>query len=264
MSSEITDILLKNATMNIETALAELGLEKNKGAVYLATLEIGKGSVIEIAKKVGLPRTTVHEILQHLLALGLVNFTVHGKRRIYIAERPEKLKSLLNEKNRILQSILPELGVRFNSISGTKPRVSYYEGLNGIKTVFDDTLTVTDKLLIGVLSMEDLYQVPGKEYMDEYVKRRVSNGIKLKVIRSDVKEVEEIWPSSNDEKRELHYAPQGFVFPMTVYLYDNKVSIISTKKENFGMIVESADLYQTMKNFFEIVWQVSRATRKKD
>lgn len=51
---------------------------------------------------------------------------------------------------------------------------------------------------------------------------------------------------------------------MTVYLYDNKVGIIGTEKENFGMIIESLDFYQTQKNLFDVLWQVTRVGKRRD
>ncbi len=247
--------------MNIEKILTEFGLTKSKGAVYLAALNVGTGSVQDIAKTAHLPRTTVHEILQHLLGLGLVGFVTKGRARIYSAEPPAKLKTLLQEKERRLETALPELALLYNT-KGARPRVRFYEGVAGVKTVFEDTLTVSNKLLFGILSMEDLYQIPGKDFMADYVKRRVGAGIKLRVIRSRIKEIEETWPSSNKESRELHYASAEMIFPMTVYLYDNKVGIIGTQKENFGMIIESSDFYKTMKNLFEVIWQVTRVSPK--
>jgi sugar-specific transcriptional regulator TrmB len=249
--------------MNLLNILSDFGLEKSKGDVYLAALETGTGSAVEIAKKANLPRTTTHEILQYLVALGLVSFVVKGRTRIYTAESPNKLKTILKEKERRLENVLPELTSLLNT-SGLRPRVRFYEGVAGIKTVLEDTLTVKDKILRGILSMADLYENPGKEFMDDYVKRRVAAGIKLKVIRSEIKEVEEIWPSSHEENRELHYAPKDMVFPMTIYLYDKKVGIISTQKENFGMIIESEDFHLTQKNLFEVLWQVTRVMRKVD
>ncbi|HLD20422.1 MAG TPA: hypothetical protein VJB93_04235, partial [Patescibacteria group bacterium] len=61
-----------------------------------------------------------------------------------------------------------------------------------------------------------------------------------------------------------HYAPQDMIFPMTIYIYDKKVGIIATQKENFGMIIESEDFYTTLKNLFEIMWQVTRVGGKID
>lgn len=249
--------------MRLEKLLDEFGLSGTKGTVYLAALRVGTGSVYEIAKLAALPRTTVHEILQHLTSLGLINFTSKGRTKIYNAESPEKLATILKEKERKLESVMPELLSQFNT-TGTRPRVRYYEGVEGVKRVLEDTLTVSDKKLIGILSMEDLFQIPGKEFMDRYVQRRVDEEISLRVIRSEGKEVDETWRSSIKENRELHFAPQGFIFPMTMYLYDKKVSIIGTRKESFGMIFESEDFYQTQKNFFEIVWQVSKVGKRVD
>lgn len=249
--------------MKIEKVLETLGLSKNKGVVYIAALNIGKGSALDIAKRAGLPRTTTHEILQHLVSLGLVSYVLKGRKRIYGAESPTKLKTLLQEKERLLETALPELTSLLNT-AGIKPKVRFYEGVAGVKTVFEDTLTVSNKLLKGILSMEDLYKIPGKEFMDDYVKRRIESGIKLKVIRSEAKETEKIWPFSAKESREVHYAPKDMIFPMTLYIYDKKVGIIATQKENFGTIIESEDMYITLKNLFETMWQVTHIGKKTD
>lgn len=248
--------------MNIAKVLEEFGLSKTKGAVYLAVLSVGTGRAQEIAVQAGLPRTTTHEILNQLLTMGLVSLTTRGRTRIYTAENPQKLKNILKEKERKLDSILPELSSLLNT-TGVRPHIRFYAGISGIKTVFADTLTSRSKLLRGILSMEDLYRVPGAEYMDWYIQERINAGITLQVIRSEQKEVGEVWLSSGTEKRELRYAPANQIFPMTVYLYDNKVGLIGTQKENFGMIIESADLYQTFNNLFTVMWEVSRVAKKK-
>lgn len=260
MSSKIVDELY---FMDIKKTLSELGLNKTKADVYLAALELGSGTAQQIADKLGIPRTTVHEILQQLVNKGLVSFVSKGRKRTYNADPPAKLKSLIKEQENKLDEIMPELKLLFN-VASVKPKVRFFEGLEGVKAVFKDTLTTKNKVLKGILSMEDLYQIPGKKFMDEYVRQRIVDGIKLQVIRSEQKEVEEIWPSSSKENRELRYSPKNFVFPMTVYLYDNKVTLISTKKENFGMIIESEDFYNTLNNLFEVTWDVSRIGKRID
>lgn len=248
--------------MNINKVLEEFGLSKTKGMVYLATLSVGTGTAQEISVHANLPRTTTHEILNQLLVMGLVSLTTRGRTRIYTAENPQKLKNILKEKERKLDAVLPELSSLLNT-TGVRPHIRFYAGLPGIKTVFADTLTCRSKVLRGILSMEDLYRVPGPEYMDWYVRERVGAGITLQVIRSEQKEIASVWPSSNEEKRELRFAPANQIFPMTVYIYDNKVALIGTQKENFGMIIESADLYQTFNNLFTVMWEVSRIAKKK-
>src|SRR3989338_29502 len=127
--------------MKMDKALEELGFGKNKGLVYKAALMVGTGSAEEIAKKADLPRTTAHEVLQGLLKMGLVNFITKGRRRIYSAESPERLREILKEKERTLETALPELLSLLNT-GGMRPRVRFYEGARGVRAVFEDTLTV--------------------------------------------------------------------------------------------------------------------------
>lgn len=246
----------------LEKTLEEVGLKGQKAAVYLAALQLGAAKGQDIAEQTGVPRTTALEILESLHRMGMVSFVTKGRTRLYSAEPPAKLESILKEKERKLKAIMPEL-LSLETTQGNRPRVRFYEGIAGVKTVFEDTLTVRSKKLRGILSMADLYDVPGKDYMDEYVERRIATGIELNVIRSQSKEVEETWFTSKEENRMVHYAPDGMVFPMTMYLYDNKVGIIGTQKENFGMILESEDYYQTQKNLFDVLWEQSTVGQPK-
>ncbi len=247
-------------TEKIQAILKECGLSASKSQVYLAALQVGTGTAQDIAAKAGIPRTTAHEILQQLKNAGLVNFTTKGRTLFFTAEKPTKIQTMLRDRERKIVSVMPEL-LSLYKTQGARPSVRVYEGLEGVKTVFEDTLTTSTKKLYGILSMADLYDVPGKDYMKDYVNRRVAAGIVLNVVRSEEKEAEETWSTSTTEHRELRYAPRSFIFPMTVYLYDNKVAIVSTQKETFGMIMESQDFYATLKNFFDIMWQVSRAPK---
>lgn len=246
--------------MRIEHILKDFGLGPKKASVYLAALQVGSGTVQDIAAKAGIPRTTAHEILRMLRGMGLVHFTTRGRTQIYTAEKPTKLQAILRDRQAKLERALPEL-LSLYKTSSARPSMRVYEGVEGVKSVFEDTLTVSDKRLYGILSMEDLYDVPGKDYMDDYVKRRVEAGIHLDVIRSEVKDVERTWSPSARELRELRYAPKPFVFPMTVYLYDAKVAIMGTQNETFGMIIESREFYTTLKNLFDVLWDVSRIAK---
>ena len=244
--------------MDLRDELKEFGLDDKKAKVYLAVLELGQAKAHEIAHKAGVARATAYDLLEKLAQDGLVGAYDKHKIRYYIASDPEKIKRNLQEKQRSLEHLLPELKSVYNSLKA-KPKISFYEGVEGLKTVFEDTLTAQNKNLRGILSMEDLYKVPGKNYMDDYVARRVAAGYQLRVIRSKPKEIAPDWPGSPAERRDLRYPPASMVFDMTTYIYDNKVGLISSVKENFGMIIESREYSQNMGHLFEALWQISHA-----
>jgi hypothetical protein len=52
----------------------------------------------------------------------------------------------------------------------------------------------------------------------------------------------------------VRFASPDFVFTMTSYIYDNKVAIISSRRENFAMTIESAEFAAMQRNLFEALW----------
>lgn len=237
-------------------SLKEFGLNEKEAKIYLALLEMGESKAHQIAKKTQIIRPTVYDILEKLSRDGLVGSYEKRKIKHYVASDPEKIKRKLLEKQRAFDSLLPQLKSVYNTLKA-KPKISFYEGVEGIKTVFEDTLNAQNKTLRGILSMEDLYKIPGKKFMDDYVKRRVDAGLRLRVIRSKAKEVASDWPGGPTENRDLRYPPVNMVFDMTTYIYDNKVGLISSVKENFGMIIESQEFSRNMGYLFEALWQIS-------
>lgn len=128
---------------------------------------------------------------------------------------------------------------------------------DGIRTVLDGTLACRSKELLGILSMGDLFNVPGRAAMEDLVRRRIAGGVRLKVLRSRERDVGDIWPTRAADLRELRYVPPGIVFTMTMYVYDDKVAIISSRRENFGMTIESQELAETQRNLFMVLWHAS-------
>ncbi|MCB0339987.1 MAG: hypothetical protein KDD53_10300, partial [Bdellovibrionales bacterium] len=60
--------------------------------------------------------------------------------------------------------------------------------------------------------------------------------------------------SSHKEKREIRHASDDFSFPVTMYLYDDKLSIISSKEEDFALIVQSRELSRMQSTIFAMIW----------
>lgn len=250
--------------MSIDQVLVQIGLHEKEARFYLAALELGQASVRDIAEKAGISRTNAYDVFSRLHEEGLVTqvSVASNKTMLVAAEPPDQLTELLDARRRRLDAFLPELRSLDNRASG-KPRVRFYQGLEGIKLVLNDTLSAHDKKLLGILSMHDLYQVPGRGWMDDLVRRRIDAGVYLRVIRSPVKDISNIWPQSAADLREVRFATPDFVFAMTSYIYDNKVAIISSQRENFAMTIESEEFAMMQRNLFEVLWVACPARPRK-
>jgi hypothetical protein len=117
--------------------------------------------------------------------------------------------------------------------------------------------------LLDILSMQDLYEVPGRTWMDDHVSRRIANGIRLKAVRSSSKDLHDLWTDNPTELRDLRYAPPDFVFTMTSYVYDNCVAIISSRRENFAMTIHSVEFATMQRHLFDALWSTSTPPRTK-
>lgn len=248
--------------MPIEDELARLGIEGADARFYLAALELGQAPVRQIAQRAGVSRTGGYDIMARLVRRGLLCRGDGGPRKghVVLAEDPVRLARMLEEQQRALAAVLPELRSRY-SRSTVRPRVRFYEGLEGIKTVLNDTLACRSRQLLGILSMGDLFAAPGRRFMEDYVRRRIRAGVSLKVLRSRAKDVGGVWPTRAADLRELRYTPAPLVFTMTTYVYDETVSIISSRRENFGMTIESAEFAELQRNLFMVLWRASDPQR---
>jgi HTH-type transcriptional regulator, sugar sensing transcriptional regulator len=241
--------------MSIDQVLMQIGLNETEARFYLAALELGQAPVRDVAVKAGISRTNAYDVFARLLEQGLVAEVGTASKKVMLveAEPPDQLVELLDVRRRKLDALLPELRSLHNRSAG-KPRVRFYQGLEGIKLVLDDTLAARDKKLLGILSMLDLFEVPGRAWMDDLVRRRIAAGVHLRVIRSPVKDIRNVWPQSAADLREVRFASRGFVFTMTSYIYDSKVAIISSRRENFAMTIESEEFVAMQRNLFEALW----------
>jgi sugar-specific transcriptional regulator TrmB len=251
--------------MALEDELNRLGLDRKEARFYLAALELGQAPVRVIADKAGISRTNAYDVLSRLRRKGTITqverASSKARRRFdVVPEDPARLLGLVEEQRTVAEAILPELHSIF-SRSTVKPRVRVYEGLEGIRTVLYGTLSCRSKRLQGILSMHDLLDVPGRAETEEYIRQRIKAGISLRVLRSREKDVGDIWQSGAEELREVRYTPPGMVFTMTTWVYDEKVAIVSSRRENFGMTLESEEFARMQENLFSVLWAVSEPDR---
>lgn len=237
----------------IRQILEQFGLEGKKADVYLAALELGGTTVIEIAKKAGIKRTTCYDILLDLKERGLISETVKGKKRLYIGEDPEKIQKDLKRKESLLSEILPQLKSIHNT-GGQKPKIRFYEGKEGLREVYNDTLKYSGEI-VGFAS-EDVVKVLGHDWAWDYMKRRKQKGLRARFVMPETEFMKTEVASYDQEQYRTSKVvnPQKYPFTIEINIYGfSKVALMSSKEET-GVIIESTEIYNTMKLIFELIW----------
>ena len=63
--------------------------------------------------------------------------------------------------------------------------------------------------------------------------------------------------------RASRHLPAGiFDISNEINIYDGKVSIITLKNEKIGVLIQSQEIYNSMKVMFEVLWKSAKTARR--
>ncbi len=249
--------------MEIRQQLEQINLGGKKADVYLALLQLGKASVLQIAKKAGIKRPTTYDILEELKNRQLITQTFQGKRVLFVAENPKALIEQIKKQENKITQLLPELMSIYNTTS-QKPKIQYYEGRAGVQQVYEEILKMKDNEYYYFGSIKEMVDIVGQEFLDNWVKRRIQLGKKSHAIRIQSKEKNiKGWGHGKEFNRDLRFFPIDIKEDVVnLLMFDNKIAIISALKESYGIIIESNELSLTFKYFWRVLWANSKQTTK--
>jgi HTH-type transcriptional regulator, sugar sensing transcriptional regulator len=243
--------------------LKNIGLSDNEAKVYLAMLELGPASVQELAAKAGINRPTAYFQIESLKKLGLVSVQNKGTKQFFVAESPEQLEALLDkqanqleQKKKELKEVMPDLSTMF-SLGDQKPVVRYFEGKEGLLSMQKILLKSKVKEILGMSSLDDLYQVFPK-IKEDYVPERVRKKIKSRFIYTS-SEGPILKSSDKQNLRESKFIPQDRMpFTADLTIFGDSVALASLKGNLTGIIIQHSEIAKSFKSLFEFTWNLAK------
>jgi sugar-specific transcriptional regulator TrmB len=251
--------------MNQEHLLKKLqkaGLSKNEAQIYLLLFKIGSQPASIVGKRLEIPRSTAGFHLEELHKKGLLSKSKRGNMFLYSISSSDALLLFLNsqknaeisrfnEQIRTAQDILPELQ-SFRGKSPTRPKIAFYEGVDGLKKVYEDTLTSSETL--RSFAYADSMHEGLPDYFPDYYTRRSQKNLHIRSVHPDSEETRELIKRNKQELRDGLIIPvKKFSFTPEVQFYDGKVNIASWK-EKLGIIIESKEIYDVFVVMFELAF----------
>ncbi len=244
--------------MLLEQYLQNIGLDDKEAKVYLAGLQTGPATIVELAKASGIKRSTVYEVIEDLREKSLVTVSQQGKRRIFSVQEPENLLLFLEQKNNVLRQILPDLEA-IKNVSARKPAIRIFEGISGLQQIYEDMIKKPGDIL-ALAAPRDMIAPKVLDYLiNSWEPRRIKGKMKLRRININFKED---WQLNNrkieheKEFEEVYYWPKrDYPFTVGIYIYRQKVAFVSfSPRELVGIIIRSPEINATMKLMFEMFW----------
>ncbi|MBD3204666.1 hypothetical protein GF327_10325 [Candidatus Woesearchaeota archaeon] len=236
--------------------LRKIGLNEKESKVYLTLLELGDSLASEIAKKTNINRSLLYSILDELIDKGIVTYILKNNVRFYRAAEPNKILSMLKEKEKIFSSILPDL-ISLHKPKTKKPIVEILEGKEGIKTILNDLLKQNEEWFA--------FNIPGKgpeilgPTVHAFEKERQKAKIILNVIcvrtKQGLKRGKEF---SQMKHTNVKYVPEKYESPASNWIYGDRIVIIFWYQEfPFAIRIIDKNLADSYKNYFKVLWQAS-------
>jgi sugar-specific transcriptional regulator TrmB len=256
---------------NLENLIA-LGFTPNEARVYLACLELGKGSVTLISKKAGLNRTTGYDILERLAVRGLINMVMaKNKKRLYSAMPPSRIKQYLQGKKQSyekrlqkLERTLPELKLLYKETE-IKPVIKIAEGFEALKQMA--CLELDAKGTIYSFTNLENYAENFSEMGNERTKERYLRGLKEKCLSIEGKFAREWWKKTYGNKKKLQKMTEyRWIKPLNNYptageiivFNDRVIAILSKASDDAAFEIRSESFANFLKILFEIVWEKTK------
>ena len=248
---------MKDTNSQLKLTLQSFGLSDKETTVYVGLLEMGRGTVTQISRKAGINRTTGYDILASLANKGLVNISGKEPKSEYAVEPPEAIIKFLKhrqeetaEQIKKAEELVPEL--RLVHATQNRPKIKFYEGAEGLRTVYEDTLTSHEPIR-AYANVDDMHKgLPN--YFPAYYKRRAEKNIAIRAIVPKTPSGEDRAAHDTEEKREIAFVPPDtYYFSPEINIYDNKIMVASWR-EKLGVIIESAEIADAMKKIYELAW----------
>lgn len=250
--------------MTIGEFLKNLGLSDRQVEIYLDVSSFSQSSVVEIAKRTEIPRSTIYLELDRLIKKGLVTVQKIGASKKYSVTRFENFKLKLEEEKDRVDNLLGSVDSvvkKLNDLSGVQTsveKVLIYKGQAGIKQQIWNILSCKSGLVVGFSpgTMED---VTDRKFSEKFRREFKRRGLNNKVILSKPKVLN--WsevPDFLDKYVEAKTLESTKIrFQHEILIYDDTISIISKKtdKDQYGIEITDKLLVESYRQIFEFLWE---------
>ncbi|MFH0905510.1 MAG: helix-turn-helix domain-containing protein [bacterium] len=250
--------------MQLDKTLQKYGLTVKESRLYLALLELGRSTILQLAKKTKSKRAGLYYTVQGLVKTGLVREVKIAAKRYWEAIDPELLVAQENERHQLLLEALPEMRA-INNLSPNKPRVTHYSGFDGAAKATDElyryilTLPESKREILQYTNFASAPRVR-TESRSQAASRRIELGIPIRNIAPAVGqnlELAKLWNSAPERLSETRLAKDLSIPYIALLIAGNRLvfSFLDPNKDPGVLVVEDADQAEIQRYLFNQLWR---------
>ena len=248
---------MEKSRKNSIAGLIEIGLTEKEALLYRAALKCGPATAQVLALESGIKRATTYSCIDSLIQKGLLHIEIAGVRKLFIAEAPERLATLLEQKKQILTKILPDLVQEYLHTSPSSNEVKVYHGVSGIKLVYDGILnTVQSGDDYFVISDEEKWLALDPAYFDGFRRKRALFGLRTQLILKESPHSRLSLEQQGGQLTEIKLLPQGIELSVNMIILKNKSVLVQIVEPYLAIQIENPNVASMNKALFGVLWNV--------
>lgn len=249
---------------SVKNFLLDFGLTDKEISVYTTLLKTGPNTIMNLARETSIKRSTTHNTVEELIKKGLVSQTNYGERRMVIAEDPDKLKFLMEQKKwdiNKLEKNLPEVikGIGELVPKGkemVKASVKYYDGKEGASLIYKDAFNSVELRSYVNLGAVYKYFPENEEFYINSQKKNPSLRVK-EIVDSSPDSIRIAQTFTNHTNFEYKTTKAALdLSAIDILMYDGKVAFINFGDNITGTIIENKEYYSSCVAIFELIWTI--------
>lgn len=240
--------------MEILDALKYLGFSEKEGQVYLALIGLGTASVYSIAQTSGLKRPTAYVVVDELVKKGVVTKVPRVRKQLYQAKSPEELLAAAENKFWLVKQKLPELQALVKDQT-TKPRVYYFEGINGLNQTLQYGLQkMKGQEIRAFWATTRPVTLKQFNHFKDFNTTVKNLGITLRGVAPDDAILKEFRDTDAEYGRRIKPIPKALYSPTVSIEMGDTFTKIQDFDNLQSVIIENENITKTLKQIFELVW----------
>ena len=233
--------------------LRNLGLSNPEIVAYTGLLRLGVTGASELAKEIGVKRTTIYPILENLKEKELVNSYKKGSKTFFDPLSPNKLIPHFEHKLESLTKMIPYLESMQNS--SEKPYgVRFIQTKREFESFYNNILSEYRDKSYYIIGNTNAFIGLDTDFVIDFRKKRAQRNIRTKLILShDSKS--SVGQDDPSLLREFKYLSEKYSFKSTIDIYDDKILIIGPDVKAMAVVIAVPPMVDVFRSVFEVIWE---------
>jgi len=242
------------------------GLSPIESDIYITLFEKGPSKITQLSRQSKIPKTTLYRILERLTENALVTVILKGGDKVYAAENPKRLESILKDKKVTIEKELNHIdnlitkfplfldGLPTNT-SANDFSVKFYEGKKSVKLIYEEALKSNGfRAFLNAQKLNKYFPENVNLFLETHRKR---NDMHIWEIMEKSSGAQSYAKKIPKERYYCKFVPEGMQLSVIDFMmFDGKVAIVNLADNTSGTMVINESFYQNAKAIFDFVWQV--------